>query len=264
MIYVYCVTDREPGSETKWESDRGGLYTLGLRGLFAVVREVRGDDFDEGHIHQRLADPDWLTSKVLEHEKTVERIMVDSPLLPFRFATVFESEENVMKMLDGNSEAFSAIIRVFGDKEEWGVRIYGAGEAVRTAVVNTDAEVKNLDRLISGATPGRAYILKKKREELVRSRAEQAMYEQGERCLEALVAASVSVKINGLLPRETTSRSDEMLLNAAFLVEKEKGKIFRDTVEELGQRYGVAGFRLDLTGPWPPYNFCSSVAESGL
>jgi hypothetical protein len=47
---------------------------------------------------------------------------------------------------------------------------------------------------------------------------------------------------------------DKMIMNAAFLVARDKASIFDQKVAEIAQRYeGKLSFR--YTGPWPPYNF---------
>ncbi len=45
-----------------------------------------------------------------------------------------------------------------------------------------------------------------------------------------------------------------MILNAAFLVSRDREAAFDTRVKEIGQRYdGRLLFK--YTGPWPPYNF---------
>jgi hypothetical protein len=45
-----------------------------------------------------------------------------------------------------------------------------------------------------------------------------------------------------------------MIMNAAFLVERDKADRFDQKVQDIAQRYeGKLSFR--YTGPWPPYNF---------
>ena len=45
-----------------------------------------------------------------------------------------------------------------------------------------------------------------------------------------------------------------MIMNAAFLVERDKASQFDQKVTEIAQRYeGKLSFR--YTGPWPPWNF---------
>jgi hypothetical protein len=45
-----------------------------------------------------------------------------------------------------------------------------------------------------------------------------------------------------------------MILNAAFLVERDKAVEFDHAVNEIAQRYD-GRLRFHYTGPWPPYNF---------
>jgi hypothetical protein len=47
---------------------------------------------------------------------------------------------------------------------------------------------------------------------------------------------------------------DKMIMNAAFLVGRDKQDQFDQKVREIGKRYeGKLSFK--YTGPWPPYNF---------
>src|SRR6266545_3056797 len=46
---------------------------------------------------------------------------------------------------------------------------------------------------------------------------------------------------------------DKMIMNAAFLVAREKESAFDSKVKEIGARHGSLTFK--YTGPWPPYNF---------
>jgi hypothetical protein len=46
---------------------------------------------------------------------------------------------------------------------------------------------------------------------------------------------------------------DKMIMNAAFLVERDREGAFDARVKRLGAAYDTLTFR--YTGPWPPYNF---------
>jgi hypothetical protein len=46
---------------------------------------------------------------------------------------------------------------------------------------------------------------------------------------------------------------DKMIMNAAFLVAREKESAFDAKVKQIGARHGALTFK--YTGPWPPYNF---------
>jgi hypothetical protein len=51
-----------------------------------------------------------------------------------------------------------------------------------------------------------------------------------------------------------------MVLNGVYLVREPKLDEFRNCFDALNQRYASTGLRLELTGPWPPYNFVSTPA----
>ena len=44
-----------------------------------------------------------------------------------------------------------------------------------------------------------------------------------------------------------------MILNGAYLVASDGD--LRQVARDLEEQYGSAGFSVELTGPWPPYNF---------
>jgi hypothetical protein len=46
-----------------------------------------------------------------------------------------------------------------------------------------------------------------------------------------------------------------MILNGAYLVPRAEATAFARLVEEQQRRH--AGLELEVTGPWPPYNFAS-------
>jgi hypothetical protein len=46
---------------------------------------------------------------------------------------------------------------------------------------------------------------------------------------------------------------DKMIMNAAFLVQREHEPAFDRRIKEIALRYDKLTFR--YTGPWPPYNF---------
>ena len=51
-----------------------------------------------------------------------------------------------------------------------------------------------------------------------------------------------------------------MLLNGAYLVEREREREFEEAVARCGSSGERGASQLELTGPWPPYNFVSTAA----
>jgi hypothetical protein len=48
-----------------------------------------------------------------------------------------------------------------------------------------------------------------------------------------------------------------MLLNGAHLVERNRREELERAVASLLEEWAPLGFTIELTGPWPPYNFVS-------
>jgi hypothetical protein len=55
--------------------------------------------------------------------------------------------------------------------------------------------------------------------------------------------------------RELSGHEGEMVLNGAYLVERDQADGLRDLVGELEQHHRELGARLELGGPFPPYSF---------
>jgi hypothetical protein len=57
--------------------------------------------------------------------------------------------------------------------------------------------------------------------------------------------------------RELSGHTGDMVLNAAYLVEAGAAGELHDVAAELQERHAESGARIELSGPWPPYNFVS-------
>ena len=50
-----------------------------------------------------------------------------------------------------------------------------------------------------------------------------------------------------------------MIMNAAFLVEKQALNAVKKTLDKLAEKYRDEGLVFGVSGPWPPYNFCPAL-----
>jgi hypothetical protein len=54
--------------------------------------------------------------------------------------------------------------------------------------------------------------------------------------------------------RDNQPIGDKMIMNAAFLVERNREAEFDSVVNRIARKYGKR-LKFKYTGPWPPYNF---------
>src|SRR3989338_586931 len=224
LIYLYCVTKKAP--KLKGVGNLvDELYFVYHLGLYAVVSKVKESEFSEENLKKNLANLEWVKDRVTVHEEVIEGIMKNSDVVPFKFATIFSNADNLKAMMDKHLEDFKTNLRNLKNKEEWGVKIY------------CDIE--------------------KKKEELMKEAVNKRINEYGQESFELFKILSYEARINKLLPKEVTEKEDDMVLNSAFLVDKDKVSEFIHAVDDLKTKYNDKGLNLDCTGPWPPYNFCN-------
>jgi len=233
-----------------------GLYFVHHKGLYAVVRNVEESEFGQEGLKRNMADLEWVKTNATLHESTIEQVMRNTCVIPFKFGTLFNTDDSLKAMLEEYGDEFKAVLGRLENKEEWGVKIYCDIEKLKAFSINDEPEILEIENIISLSSPGRAFFLKKKKTELLVQVTNRKINEYGQETFELLKELSFEARINKLLPREVTERGDDMVLNSAFLVGKDEVDDFINMVDTLKMHYENKGFFVDCTGPWPPYNFC--------
>jgi len=255
LVYLYCVTNEEPKlTETKDLVDN--LYFFCHRGLYAVTSKVKESEFGEEGLKKNMADLEWVKANASTHEKIIEQVMANADVIPFKFGTLFNTDDSLKAMLEEYSEEFKTILRKLKDKEEWGVKIYCDTNKLKESVINNEPEILKIEGEIKSSPPGKAFFLEKKKTELLAQEVNRKINEYSQESFQLLEELSFEARINKLLPKEVTEREDDMVLNSAFLVGKNEVGDFINMVDTLKMHYENKGFFIDCTGSWPPYNFC--------
>lgn len=262
LLYLYCVADTEPKIE-RIEDSGTGLYSVCHNGLYAVVSKVDQEEFGTEGLKRNMADMEWVKTKASAHEKIIEQVMDDTNVIPFKFGTLFNTDVSLKAMLEQYGQEFKAILRKLAYKQEWGLKIYYNPEKLKANLGNNDEEILRIEDKIKSSSAGKSYFLKKKKDELLEKTLNEKINECGQESFELLKELSFEARINRLLPREVTERNDEMVLNSAFLVDRDEVGDFRNMVDTLKMHYEGKGFYIDCTGPWPPYNFCGLSSGKG-
>jgi hypothetical protein len=114
--------------------------------------------------------------------------------------------------------------------------------------------LRELSERAAQASPGQAYLMQKKIDALKVDETRASLNRIIEQVEQTLGEQSVDAKRLRVLKVEATEYG-ELRAKFAFLVTKSEFDAFRDAAEQLAQEHQSAGVRLELTGPWPPYNF---------
>ena len=260
--YLYCIGESEAlagihGKEMPppIEPDAEFVKVDG-GGLSAVASVVALADYGEEGLQSRMADATWVAVRAMRHEKVVEHFSRRASVVPLRFGTIYLESENVGRMLAERRDELRAIIERLRGREEWGLNVYSDRARLKEAVVSLSPRLSELSEQAAQASPGQAYLLRKKIDSLrdAEARAETrrvaAAIEQ-----ELAGAAAGSARLRVL--KDEGGEQGDVAAKLAFLVASARFEEFRAAAERLAQKYEAAGFKLELTGPWPPYNFAA-------
>lgn len=255
IIYVYCMTDKIPDLKEA-AAFENKLYFIYCSGLYAIAARVGENEFGEKNLMKNLENMEWLKMKASAHEKVIELVMKHSCVIPFKFPTLFVNEKNLKMCLNEHLEEFSKSCKHLADKEEWGLKIYCNLKKLEKSLVLENAKMVKLDQAIKASSPGKAYLLNKKREGIVSGIISGKLNEYGQDSFLRLSKHCSQTRINKLLSKEVSEKKEEMILNAAFLIKKNDFPLFIETINCLKKTYDCRGFIFEHSGPWPFYNFC--------
>ena len=232
--YLYGVVEgAAPPPEAASVDARHEPVALVEGPVAGLASRVSLAEFDEAELPERLADAAWLEEKIRAHEQVLEAALAAGPVVPCRFCTVYRDEHELRRFLADRGDVLASALERLEGRVELGVKAFARAapsEAPR-------------------AESGRAYLEarrreKQEREELARTRASVA-HELHRR----LLGAADDGVLLDLQSRELSGRGAEMVFNGSYLVGDPAR--FRTALADAVPD----GFDLELTGPWPPYNF---------
>jgi len=238
-LYVYGVVPAGtrlalPGAGI----DASDIEVLEAGGVAAIVSTVQMDEYGEQALHGHLNDREWLERTAQAHEAVLERALGTATVIPFRMTTVYGAEASLRAFLEERSEALVDLLDRFADKVELGVKAYFSRPEAHGEAVDT----------------GRGYMLQRQAEQAAAREADAFAIGCAQDSHERLAEAAIDARANRAQPSELTGRSEQMLLNGAYLVARGDTQL-EEVVGGLEQRYAERGVTYEITGPWPPYNF---------
>jgi hypothetical protein len=242
-IWVYgVVPGHRPEPAVAGVGD-GRVDVIREASLAALVTEVDAREFSSEALERRLEDLQEVELLARAHERVLEAALQEGDVLPFRMATLYESDQAVRRMLvERSAELHSTIERLTG-KAEWGVKAF----LDPAPSVPAGATVE--------AASGTDYIARRRaaRDDVQRlSDAADAAVASIHAQLEERASAA---RLSPPQDRRLTGRDEDMVLNGAYLVPRGAWEAFAERIETLREQHAPDGLTLELTGPWPPYHF---------
>jgi uncharacterized membrane protein len=241
--YIYCIIG------TSQERNFG---PVGIGGRGDEVLTIGYDDLSMIVSNHQLTKFIVNRENMLAHEKVIEEVMKEfDSVLPVRFGTVASGADEIRNLLDRRYREFKDLLRDMDHKIELSVKgIWKNMDMIFKEVVKENKEIKKARDKI---TNHKSQITNLKME--VGKMVEQALAKKKEKEVEKIVDAirrtAIEYKLNKTI-------SDNMFMNAAFLVDKGREKEFDNTMDDLSEEYKDR-IKFLYTGPLPVFNFVNIV-----
>lgn len=234
--YVYCVIHSD------------GALSFGPVGIGVEspeVHTVRYKDIAAVVSDTPLEAYEPTRANVLAHERVNETVMREHTVIPMSFGTVFKTSDDILELLRSAYDAFKDVLVKMEDKLEFGLKVLWDRDLIVRELESEDEDIRRLKTEIT-SQKGSTYFARMQYGRLVdaslQARSERYVLE----IFEALRPVSVASRANRPI-------GDRMIMNAAFLVQRDREQAFDEIVKKIGAKYDMLTFK--YTGPWPPYNF---------
>jgi hypothetical protein len=214
----------------------------------AAVSEVALEEFGEARLRDHLRDMSWVERVARAHETVLDQIRAQATVIPMRMCTVYRSESGVREMLRRDALALGQAIERLEGKAEWGVKAFA--DTGHMAAVTAGEEEDAAD-----SAPGAAYMRRRRDERERREHARQQLEEAVAQIHDRLCTVTGDGQVLPPQRPEVSGHAGDMVLNGVYLVGDDDRERFHAEVQVLEAEFAPLGVELELTGPWPAYNF---------
>ena len=255
LYYVYAVVPPTTASELAPAGIDGHAVTLvASGGVAALISRVDASTYGD-RLDERVADVAWIAPRATAHDAVLTWAGDVGAVVPLPILSLFRSEQAVRAMLTARHDELVSLLTYVSRGREYGVRIFRLDDELRRSLGSFSTRVATLESELAGAkSPGQGYLLGRKLDQARKDELRSVAEEIASLAYNELAARSIA-STQDALPKASTGQTGAAVLNASFLVAHDRIDEFRAAVTELVRAHERRGFRVEFTGPWPPYHF---------
>jgi len=229
-----------------------GVYTISHNGLAAVVSPASQVDYSS-------LKREKIAHYLLAHQRVVETVMQDFPILPVRFGAVLADAQQVVRLLQQGESIFHPLLERFKDKIQFEVAVIWDVQPVIQAIAQTEPVCQLKAQFGAEATVSQRIELG----QLVKAILESSRSSLQNIILPVLSQTAIEMIVNPPM-------DDSMVLNAALLVDSTGRLALEKHLDELDASFirykdqlpGQTNLTFRCVGPLPPYSFATVDVQS--
>jgi Gas vesicle synthesis protein GvpL/GvpF len=242
-IYVYCVARAEP-----FANGSAHFEATGIGGRGDPVRTVAYEDLVAIVSDSPKQRYELRREYLLGHERVLEEAMQWSDLLPVSFSTIASTEEAIReKLLKKRFDELHGYLEYVQNRTELGLKALWNQEQLFAEVVADNEEIQALQASVAGQVEDASYYDRIQLGQLTEAAIAAKRDAEAEAILDALEPLAVDTHVN-------KNFMEMMILNAAFLVDKDQEPAFDARVSAMGEAQ-AGRLVFQYVGPLPPYDF---------
>jgi len=211
---------------------------------------------DIGAVVSELKEPvqNVTRSSVLAHEEVIERLMEYFTVLPVKFHTVFDGRDGVLSMMQSYYKDFKNNLDRLRNKVEFGIKVIWPADKVKKRIMNS--QKKNEREMPVPAGSSNKKFIRKKFEEYKTNKEFEEKANKFINVMDIFFSKFAAEK------KLKKLKTENLLLDAVYLVEKDKQDDFKEAFEHIKGPH--TSFKFLFSGPWPAYNFVILPKNSDL
>jgi len=211
------------------------VYTVNYRDLAAVVSNTSVYFFDPTR------------ENALAHEQVIETVMTNHTVIPMSFGAIFRTDNDIREVLKSIYSSLKDVLDQLSGKLEFGLKVNWDRDQIIEDLKQEDVEIRKFHQEILHKHLESTYVARMQLGRMI----DRALGERSTGYVREIYEALREVCV---VSRDNQPIGDKMIMNAAFLVERDRQPEFDQAVNEIAKKCGER-LKFRYTGPWPPYNF---------
>src|SRR5690349_3483668 len=236
--YVYGIV-RSKGSMNFGSIGIGGadeqVYTVNYLDIAAVVSKTTVAIFDPTR------------ENALAHEHVIETVMKNHTIIPMSFGTVFRTDDDIREVLKSIYPSLKDVLKQMANKLEFGLKVTWDRDRIVEELKRENEEIHRFQHELTRKHLQSTYFARMQLGRMIDKALSERAAEVVREIYDGLRTVCVASRDNKVI-------GDKMIMNAAFLIQKDKETEFDAAVNAVAQKFGDR-LNFKYTGPWPPYNF---------
>ena len=183
----------------------------------------------------------------LAHEHVIETVMKTHTIIPMSFGTVFRTDGDIREVLRSIYPSVKDVLKQMAGKVEFGLKVTWDRDRIVEELQREHDEIHRFHQEITRKHLQSTYFARMQLGRMIDKALEERSAEYVREIYETLRTICVA-------SRDNKPIGDKMIMNAAFLLEREREAEFDAAVNRVAKKFGDR-LNFKYTGPWPPYNF---------